>query len=533
MCRFAEETMTRTVVLLGLLGLISVAACQSRTFKDLADGIGHTGDTGEGGAPDDTGPPPDDTGPPPDDTGEAACDFPDQWDDGSEIPEVPVEGCAHYDRAAGSGEFNPGLDWTTVDCTARRWRRTNDYKGGIQLITREVESFTITGTIPDNTYPAGYPPDTGIWWPPPGPPEGYVRLVALTYDDSPCNFTYPSDNNLHSGNEISAVQLEDTPTITTCSDALGTGWTTCWRVESTDVGNLNTDCPPEGCHWWDINTEFQSPRASAHLNCSQYSNGDGMQLCIYYEDPSAERGESTEANCAPGNGRFKLVPRRFYNYDDDSDYTAVLVPVQMTGTGRLTGGAWITDLNIVEDQGQNLRIMKPGKFTINSTDSLVDASTKSIPLQNTNDWPTGVVSGTAPIIGVELPNSTIANFEADLQWTCGNAEQVNHPKGYTFSMQDLGCEDPWVQTFTIRPMPFVDPVKLHFNRYGEAGDFLEVELLRNVDGDYDFDHVRGEMLIRGTITDFDSVNMHVDIHEISYDGINQCTIGTVIFPAED
>ena len=389
---------------------------------------------------------------------------------------------------------DPGLGWTNETvCSASG--------GGIwgDVGYRTLVAFEVTGSA------ARVPPD-------------YVRVVAQDCTSGVAE--YPAEENYRSANDISAS--------TTASG---------WEVNSTLLGNLNS-CYPN-CDWCEAVLEIQDDDAVANDDCGSYepsSSYDPIELCLIFQEASGARSAPVDSTCVAGSGRFQLIPRRLIDRDDDSSSSVILSPVQVSGSGALTGHAWITDLDIVEDQDQDLRVIKPNaQFRFDSADTLVDQAVVSLPLQATNDFTSGAVSGGAPFVAVEILDTTTADFVVDLQWTCGtlppSAERVPY-QGYTVSPEDLGCTCSWVQELTVRPFPHAVPKYLDIERYGHVEDRVRVRL-EAVPAGHDFDHRIGTLRLRGTLTSYDSNSATIDLDEASVDGVNICTTGTYTLPAED
>lgn len=406
----------------------------------------------------------------------------------SEPPDtLDVERC-NAQKTAGEPLSPPGLGWTDSSICNATAGPTYGYMG-----VRTITSFEIYGTTTSPT-----PPD-------------YVRLIAPLGGAS---FTYPSSQNYRSENTISATESGGD-----------------WSVDSNLLGNVNS-CFPD-CNFGPFVVEIQDSVRTAANECTDYV--PRMEVCINYTEVSAARSEPVESSCSAGSGRFRLIPRRAINKDGDSNYSLILTPIQVTGTGRLTGAAWITDLDIVQDQGKTLRIIQPNvTFRFNETDHLVDKDENSIVLSATNDWTEGAISGGAPIIGEEFPGTTTVNFIADMEWTCGTVpvQGERHPsQGYVIDPADLDCIGSWKQQFTVRPVPYLAPTKLVLERYGHVEDRESIPLTSGVLG-YSFDYTRGDFHVSGRLATYDAEGATLVIDDASVDEVSLCDPGTYSLPVE-
>lgn len=300
-----------------------------------------------------------------------------------------------------------------------------------------------------------------------------------------------------------------------------------WLVSREDVGNLN-GCAGE-CVWQNTVVEIQDPTRTAAETCGDYT--PDIEVCTTWLEQSPTRSAPVESTCEAGSGRFRLIPRRLVNKDADAYASVIMTPIQISGTGALTGEAWITSLDIVEDQGKTLRILKPNRnFHFNgTTDMLEEKNTVSLLLLAENDFIVGKISGGAPIVVEEIAIATTPDFEVDLTWSCGTVPVAGerHPsQGYMVSPADLDCTGDWVQEFTLRPIPYLSPQWLHAERYGHVEDREAIKLTPAVAGGYNFDHKRGVVRFRGNISSMSPNGATLTVTEASVAGVNVCDTGT-------
>ncbi len=389
---------------------------------------------------------------------------------------------------AGAPTSPPGLGWGE----ARVCNATGGMLHG-SVGVRTLTSFEIYGTGRSPT------------------PPNHVRLVAPRGGSS---FAYPSAQNYRSENTIRPIVSDGD-----------------WSIASSLIGNLNT-CFPD-CEWERLVVETQDEARAEDDDCADYV--PTLEVCLHYTERSANRSAPMKSSCVPGHGSFTLVPRRILNKDGDSDFSVILSPMQILGTGRLTGAAWITSIDLVMDGEQTLRVLKPNVlFQFDSRDQLVDKTLNSIVLSETNHWPEGVISGGAPIVGEELPGETQAGFFADLAWTCGTVslEEERHPsQGYIVDSEALGCFNPIKQLFTVRPVPSLAPTKLIWERYGHVEDRETTPLTSELVGHF-FDVRLGDFRLRGHLSTYDAKGATLVIDEASSHGVAFCAPGRYFLPAE-
>lgn len=410
-------------------------------------------------------------------------------DTGTVLDTVPTEECNVLPTSARIS--SPGLGWENDAVCAPYSTGTPVGVVGVRTLT----SILIEGTETSPT-----------------PPE-YVRVVAQVRDGSG-DFDYPDEDNLRSDNDVEATEVG--------SD---------WEVDSAALSTLNS-CSFD-CDWEEVVVEIQDDEREQSYECEDYV--PEVLLCLNWTEVSAMRSEPVEASCAAGSGMFQLVPRRLINKDGDSSFSLILTPIQLTGTGRLTGAAWITELNFVEDQGQAFRILKPNAtFGFDSSDLLVNKQLVSYALYDENDWSQGVVSGGAPIVAEEIADTVDADFRAAITWSCGTVpvQGQRHPtRGYVLDPVALECSGSWKQKFTVRPIPYDAPSYLHLERYGHVED-REVLRLGQGENGYPFQIRRGDVIVRGRLASYNENGATLVLSKFSVASTEVCEPGTYNLPIE-
>lgn len=344
-------------------------------------------------------------------------------------------------------------------------------------------------------------------------PPGDVRLVAQTDDGSPA---YPDSSNLRTSNGESAGYDPSDPSAG-------------WYLDTSYLGDMN-GCYPT-CNWVEIVLEIQDQTTADAATCSSYiPTNDSVQVCLEWERAIAARSAPVDSQCTAGSGRFRLLPREIINYDGDTDWSIVMTPIQTSGTGALTGHAWITSLDVVEDQGQTLRILKPvsGFEFTRSDDQLAQPNVVSFPINPTNSWTSGVISGNAPIVGLEIPSTTTNNLELDLEWECGTVaipQERTPPQGYLVDPDAIDCLGDIPQIFTVRPVPAISPTKLIVERYGYSDDRHAIPLT-TTNGIHSFNHRRGDFHVKGSISSLTANGAVLALDKVEQNGIPLCIPGT-------
>lgn len=408
-------------------------------------------------------------------------------DTGPDDVDAPVRKeteCSSYDTV---GQISsPGLGWTdTKACVL---------SNGVQIGTVGSRTLTSVSVAGVNNSPV---------------PGGDVRLIGQTDDGSP---QYPDANNLRTANGESA----------TANTGIG------WDFDTSFLGNMNS-CYPT-CDWVEVVLEIQDQTRADSATCSDYiPTVPSVEVCMEWEYATAARSAPINSQCEAGSGTFRLIPRKFIDNDGDDNWSAIMIPVQTSGTGKLTGHAWITSATINEDQGQTLRILKPVPgFRFASNDQLVTPNAVSLPLNATNTWIPGVISGNAPVVGIEMPKATTAEFEVDLAWECGTLaipQERTPPQGYIVDPDAIGCIGDMPQQFTIRPVPALAPTKLIVERYGYSDERHAVDLSSS-NGSYTFNHKRGEFHFKGSLSSLTANGATLDLTKAEVDGTTLCTSGT-------
>ncbi|MCP3977990.1 MAG: hypothetical protein GY716_01490 [bacterium] len=376
-------------------------------------------------------------------------------------------------------DVNPGLGWPDETICSVDLVDVLDLRPGSAI----VYAIDVNGVI-SSQFPGGY----------------LVRVVAAARDEFG-NGAYPSELNHASG------------------DALATGATGMWLAEP-DPGSIN-NCSPD-CDWWDVIVEIQDPlRPEADL-CDDYV--PEVEVCFAWAYTSAERDTTADSACVPGSGRFQLLPWNVINNDGDSSRSVILKPIQVGGTGAMTGSAWIEDIDVIEAQGQTLRVIRSGEtFRFAANDVLVDPLQVSHPASA--PLPPNTVGGGAPFVLSEIPETTNSLFLADMTWNCAapQPEDVVMPTpGYLLGLSEPACAAAWPQKLILRPRPFANPVTLDVEPYGQPRDRVRLALTESPDGK-SFRFSRGDLVIEGVLVSHNLSGATIRLDKVDFLGQPLCT----------
>lgn len=350
------------------------------------------------------------------------------------------------------------------------------------------------------------------------PGSNDIRFVAVKRKDDGSGL-YPDDANY-----VTADVTADPNTAGAWVAEFGSG----------DLGTLD-NCSPN-CVWKAWYVEINDQTSVAADTCDDYL--PEIEVCMDWEMTNGKRHAPSNSTCSAGSGRFQLLPFRQFDKDEDGNKSVVLRAVQKSGTGALTGSAWITDIDLVTDQGETIRVVKKNMdYAFDATDSLLDANNVSIALQSTNDFQEGFITGSAPFVLQEVAGDTTANFVVDMEWTCGSLqahEDLTPSQGFSFALSDLDCVQSWPQRFTFRPKPYISPKYAQVEIYGTLNDRIRIALEPNSSSGYDFSFDRAGLKFEGSLNSYNAANgASVTVDELSFAGVDLCTTGTYTADAED
>jgi hypothetical protein len=237
---------------------------------------------------------------------------------------------------------------------------------------------------------------------------------------------------------------------------------------------------------------------------------------------------SSEAECAPGSGRFALAPHRNGDRDGDSLLHVSYLPMQLTGTGVMTRFASVTSISKVSGSTAQLRVLRTrGAFGFTQQDLLTSGSSISTVISATHTFSSGSVSGNPVFVAEEVAESALDAYVVDMQWTCPAATGVTRPKGYQFRLSDIGCVGN--QKMTLRYA--TSPKRVYLEQYGNSAFYLVEPTVSTTSGEA-FVFEEGGLTIDGVLLSSNSNTAQVRLDEISWKGVSVCSPGTYTFVAE-
>ncbi len=254
-----------------------------------------------------------------------------------------------------------------------------------------------------------------------------------------------------------------------------------------------------------------------------------MEICLYnsYRFETFRRGNGA-TDCVAGSGRFRLVTYRHGDFDRDGDSHINLLPLQQSGSGVMTSGAWVTSIDVVNDEGLELMVIKANQdFQIADDDSLIDGSTMAIVLGGQQSFSPGIIGGNPPFFAEQVPANTQANLQVDMSWVCDMAgvEAISQPQGYVLDLNDVGCGVP--QKITMRPLSD----RIVWEIYGNPAYDKETPTISTPAGER-FLFAYDMLVVRGTLIEATSVDATLMLDEILWDDAAICSTGIYTLPVE-
>lgn len=298
-----------------------------------------------------------------------------------------------------------------------------------------------------------------------------------------------------------------------------------------NLGDINS-CDED----WIPVVSIDDPARVQADTCDAYED---LSVCYLIKPTNAFRRPADDSTCAAGSGSFQLHPIRFYDNDEDGDYSMFFQAVQVAGTGALTDAAWIREVTATETQGATLRVIRVNKgHRFLPSDLLANYQDVSIPISpNGTAIASGVVSGAAPFVAEEVDGSEDGEFTVDMQWECGTVgeyEWKTPPLGYAVTSDDLDdCTFDFPQKFVIRPR-FVsgEPVALKVSLYGQLNALIWVPVEQS-GNDWVWDYTFLDFHAGGTLDSWDSSDMVLTIDDLSWDTVDLCDAGTYTLLASE
>lgn len=260
--------------------------------------------------------------------------------------------------------------------------------------------------------------------------------------------------------------------------------------------------------------------------CSDY---DPVHIELTTSDLSARRASSDEALGASGSGTFQLIPLRARDRDHDGSASVTFVPIQIDGTGVMTNLAWVTQIDVVEDQGYTLKVVKPDQEILwNDLTDELGISTDAFTLSEENPFDEEDVSGNPVFVVEEMDPDDAGGLQITMTWSADVGPTLIQAPGYVFSLDDIGCDGP--QRFVMRL--YGDPLWVAFELYGNPNLSWAMPTTPAGGSGRAFSTSARGLALAGVVLSHDSQDAEVVLTTIAWQNLGVCEEDTYTFPAE-
>lgn len=201
---------------------------------------------------------------------------------------------------------------------------------------------------------------------------------------------------------------------------------------------------------------LEAPTATSGNDCAEYTSA--VNLTPRWREAGEDREEVLgDPGCAPGSGRFRLLPIAVRDTDDDGTAHAELVPVLQSGD-HLSPTGWLTSVKFIDLAGLSLVYLGHQRYPLRwDEDFLWRPHTNAFsPARMSGPIPVGT-AGTGVRFGVEelSVDDVIRTPTVDLAWTCGapGASDIHtwkRPSASRLPLARLGVPDT-AQELLMRP----------------------------------------------------------------------------------
>lgn len=309
------------------------------------------------------------------------------------------------------------------------------------------------------------------------------------------------------------------------------GTTGSWSADWTGPQRLDINDVPASQEWLPM-VHIADPSASESV-CAAYAP---VEVCVAGSSTVANRTAPDDAECEAGSGRFALQPVQLTDHDEDGNVTVAFQALQTTGTGALTGLAWITEIAPVETQGAALRVMKVNQvLKVSPNDLIENATTRSFGIPSTGaTFSVGNVSGSTAFLAVEIDGDLPANLSVDLEWECGSGQEQSGPTGYRLDDQSFDdCAVEFAQQFVIRPN-FVsgEPTNFRLMPYGIQGSWVTVPV-DEVGNAHVWEYDQLGFHASGTLDSWDAEELTLTLDSLTWEETELCESGTYTLSASE
>lgn len=351
------------------------------------------------------------------------------------------------------------------------------------------------------------------------PPSGYT--VRARRDSGPCSPAASSWCQANGTPEADETWTTDPACSPETSDTGYMYLTNCWGTGAPDGESPCGTSDEESCDGLYL-AEIQP---DTH-DCADFDPARiEFELAATYDSATAPA-----AGCTSGSGTFSLLPRTMIDRDGDGDYQAVFDVVQTSGTGTMRRADWITDIELVEDKGKDLRVLHDGQTArFNGSDQLLKATTVSTAITGTHSFSTGTIPGYPLFVASEISPADRWEMQVDLDWSCETSPSTvsGLSTGYIVPTETIGCDT--VQDLVLRV--YDSPNRVHIEQYGYPQHKVVIPTSNTPSGRrfvYDWNYLH----LDATLEDWDSSSADVRIDELKWDGTDVCDADSYTFQAE-
>lgn len=287
-----------------------------------------------------------------------------------------------------------------------------------------------------------------------------------------------------------------------------------------DVDEDGTIEPTETCEGtWKVMIELEQ-----NGSCNDPQN---TELSLYGVTLEALRADDGDTTCSAGSGRFALLPSYVGDLDDDDYEHGVYYAVQDTGTGTMTSMAWVTEIEVVDDDGLDLRVVHADELIgFDSSDVVVGRTSISTALTGTHNFSTGVITGHPAFVVEDIPAAQVPEIVVDMTWSCSSSGGINYQvaQGYVLDLDEIGCDVE--QKLVMRP-------ETNFLRWQVYGDPThDVKTFTNtVPAGRTFSASHLGVAVTGVLTATTETYATLQLDTIKVGGVDVCTPDTYTLPA--
>ncbi len=262
-------------------------------------------------------------------------------------------------------------------------------------------------------------------------------------------------------------------------------------------------------------------------DCDDYEELSLRLQTLLLERRAASGGGryAKDAECSSGSGRFHLAP--FWKYDRNRDglYSAVFLPLQMSGTGVMTNQASVTAASwVTGTPGKTLRMVRGDQtVSFDLDDALENPGATGVVISGSHSFNAGVYVGNPYFVVEDLDDFEGDDFQVDLSWTCGTGgEPRDLGQGWQLRPEDVGCGSDYIQKLTLRY--FDSPNRVEVQQYGNPDYTIVEPTTTTVDGEA-FVFERWGLTVDATLLSWGPSQATIRVDEISLLGLPICTAG--------